>query len=279
MPIDEEPLDRFLNRPLAKLSVVVLQPTPVTANQVSVFAGFLGVLAGIAMGLGSAPWLVAAALLLWGQLIFDCADGELARKRGGGGRSGQIVDGLADYVVAISIHVGLWVLLERSWAFRSVPSWAIAIVVILSGASMAIHSAVFDAAKQAFRVGIGKSAAWTFDREALRREREAAAAWKERFFLRVFGWYASSQETFSKWVHGTPTQGGFLAWSLLGPTFRVTLLAVVLVASIWFPRAVALYPIYGVGVANAILVVLMLGAGMREAPGIRQQASAEGNRG
>jgi len=263
--LDEEPLDRFLNRPLARWAARILKPTPITANQVSAFAGLLGVLAGMAMGLGTPAALILAAILLWGQLVFDCADGELARLRGGGGWTGQVVDGLFDYVVAIAIHVGLWVLMAKTPGWRHEPWYVIGSVVALAGFSMALHSALFDAAKQSFRAKLGKSTGWSEDPERLREKVRQGGSLLERLLLPFYGSYTHSQRRFAAWVgpNGAPTQGSFLVWSVLGPTFRVSLLVLVLVACLWSPRAIGLYPLFGGVIANLFLVLLVVGARRR----------------
>lgn len=260
MHLDEEPLDRWVNRPLAKLAARALQPTPISANAVSVFSGLLGGAAGAAMGLGTTGWLVGAALFLWGQLVFDCADGELARLRGGGGKSGMVVDGFADYFVAIAIHIGFWVLALKSPAFAALPRWSVGVMVVATALSMALHSPLFDAAKQQFRVVLGKSAPWLSENSAAYREELArvTSSW-DRLILRVYHGYAGSQRFFAGWA-GSPTFPTFLAWCVLGPTLRVSVLAVTLVVSIRAPHALAFYPIFGLGACNVVMLLLVLTA-------------------
>lgn len=268
LPIDEEPLDKFVNRPLAKLTAAVLDPTPITPNQVSGFAGLLGVLAAVAMAWATPSSLVLAALLLWGQLIFDCADGELARRRGGGGWRGQVVDGIADYVVAISIHVGLWILMAKLPGWRQEPWYVVGGIVALAGASMALHSPLFDAAKQVYRVTLGKAAPWLGDTSAARQEVGRLGGAGNRFMLSLYEGYANSQRRFFAWVRadGVPSQAVFIGWCLIGPTLRVTVLSLVLLGCLWSPRAISFYPFFAVLVGNFVLVVLLVTRGRRPAP-------------
>src|SRR5438046_9027184 len=46
----EEPLDYWVNRPLASLIVGALAPLPVTPNQVTLLSGIVGLVAGIVIG-------------------------------------------------------------------------------------------------------------------------------------------------------------------------------------------------------------------------------------
>lgn len=256
LPIDEEPLDRFVNRPLARLAAAALAPTPVTANQVSIFAGLLGVGAGAAMCVGTPAWLVAAAFLLWGQLVFDCADGELARRRGGGGWVGQVVDGIADYAVAVAIHVGLWAMLARTPGYRSWPWWWMGLFVAATGFSMALHSGIFDAAKQNYRLTLGKASPWFVDPPGMC---EAARTGWGRVLGFFFRMYAGQQRALAAWSR-VESQAAFFAWCILGPTVRVVVLAAAVLAAIRVPTAIAIYPLFGLGICNLLLVLLVVGA-------------------
>src|SRR5712692_628372 len=157
-PITEEPLDLYLNRPLAKPIVGVLYRTPMTANQVTVCAGIVGITAGVAIALATPAWIVTAAALLWFFLILDCADGELARRKGGGSRFGRILDGFSDYLVAVSMHVGFWLVAVQTPALvETVSVGGLFVIVLLAGLCKAIHSALYDAAKHRYRMSLSGS--------------------------------------------------------------------------------------------------------------------------
>ena len=113
----DELLDRVFSRPVAAGIVRLVAPTPITPNQITFVACLFGIGVGIALGFQHG---VAAALCLLGYLAFDCADGQLARRRGGGGYLGRAVDGVGDYVAAVAIHVGL-----ALWIHRIHDSWVV----------------------------------------------------------------------------------------------------------------------------------------------------------
>ena len=100
----DEFLDRVFSRPVAALIVKLAAPTPITPNQITMISAAFGVGAGVAMGFHAG---LATALCLLAYLAFDCADGQLARLRGGGGYLGRAMDGAGDYVAAVAIHIGL----------------------------------------------------------------------------------------------------------------------------------------------------------------------------
>lgn len=100
----DEPFDRVFSRPVAEGIVRLAAPTPITPNQITGIAALFGVAVGVAIAC-HVSWLGAACLL--GYLAFDCADGQLARLRGGGGYLGRAMDGAGDYIAAVAIHIGL----------------------------------------------------------------------------------------------------------------------------------------------------------------------------
>jgi phosphatidylglycerophosphate synthase len=104
----DELIDLHFHRPLARRVVRILAQTPATPNQVTVFAGLLGVLAGAVLWIyGTDPTMrLWAALLLLFSAILDCADGQLARLKNISSTTGAILDGISDYFVGFAIFLG-----------------------------------------------------------------------------------------------------------------------------------------------------------------------------
>jgi phosphatidylglycerophosphate synthase len=105
----EEVLDLVFYRPLAYVLVKLVQPTPVTPNQITFASLLLGLASGWCFGLGTASGLLAGAILLFLTNTADCADGMLARLRGGGSLTGYLFDGLADYATNTAVLIGMLV--------------------------------------------------------------------------------------------------------------------------------------------------------------------------
>lgn len=176
----DELLDRLLFRPLASALVVrPLARTPVTANQVTFVSGLCGVGAGAAL---ATRHTYVFTILIGVMLVLDCADGQLARLRGGGGVWGRIADGIADYVTATAFHLGLiaWFVQDLGW----VPGllWGVG-----AGVSMAWNAYLLDKLKRRYRGDLD-------DVEAVQRAREEARGLK-RFFIGLFLPYASGVST------------------------------------------------------------------------------------
>lgn len=138
--------DRWVFTPLGKWVARVLVPTRVRPNQVS-FAGLVsGALAGICYGVGSHSTIVAAGLLLLVSVVFDAADGELARARRQTSEMGKFFDNVADSVktgsVVLGIAVGMqiagtWGPLDRPLGLpMPISIWGLG---ILAGASLIVQ--------------------------------------------------------------------------------------------------------------------------------------------
>lgn len=102
---NEEFFDLVLHRPLAYIIVKILQPTPVTANQVTFFSVLVCFAAAYCI---AAPGMYfTAGMLMFAANIFDCVDGQLARLRGITSYYGRLADGAGDYVSSIAFFTGI----------------------------------------------------------------------------------------------------------------------------------------------------------------------------
>ena len=103
----EEWVDLKFFRPIGIRIARALQPTEVSADQVTLWAIVTGVVAGH-LFLYRDPWVNLIGFLLFVVSdIFDSADGQLARLRGTSSRLGRTLDGLGDHVRFLSLYVHL----------------------------------------------------------------------------------------------------------------------------------------------------------------------------
>jgi phosphatidylglycerophosphate synthase len=102
---------RWVNRPLGRQLAMVAFHLGLTANQVTVLSGLTS-LAGIAV-LAVAPATVTVGLvvafLLALAYALDSADGQLARMRGGGSRTGEWLDHVIDCLKIAMLHMAVLV--------------------------------------------------------------------------------------------------------------------------------------------------------------------------
>jgi phosphatidylglycerophosphate synthase len=100
---------RFVNRKLGRVLAAVSYVLGLTPNQVTAISAaftFTGI-ALIAL-VDPAPWLgVVVCLALVVGYAFDAADGQLARLRGGGSRSGEYLDHMVDSAKISALHLAV----------------------------------------------------------------------------------------------------------------------------------------------------------------------------
>lgn len=138
-------LNFYLYHPLAWRLAKLLSRTPLTPNMVSVFGGFLVIMAGVVyynMDSTGGDWPLGWP---WGPLlglvlhmswhVVDGADGDLARLTGKSSPIGEMVDGVCDYVSHIVVYVLLAFVLTRQ--IGAGPAWA---WTLAAGASHIVQS-------------------------------------------------------------------------------------------------------------------------------------------
>jgi phosphatidylglycerophosphate synthase len=237
----DEPTDRWVARPLARGLVRLLVHLPITANQVTFVAGATGVLAGIALGLGHG--LVFAGLIFV-FLVLDCADGELARRRGGGGLAGRVIDGVGDYAMALSIHTGLIAAVARGHGL----GWGMA-AGVAAGLSMAWHSFLLDRYKRRYR-GEGDDLAGL---EAEARASRGWLRWAMALFLPYARRLAATRPPGDLERYRERARAALRLWLLAGPTSHLTVFA--LLVAVDRPLE---YAIMAVGPFHALVAVAFL---------------------
>jgi phosphatidylglycerophosphate synthase len=207
----DEPVDRFFSRPVARLLVVLLARTPITPNGVTVLAACCGVAAGASLYLLQGAW---AAGWLTAFLVLDCADGQLARLRGGGSYLGRAVDGLGDYATGSAVHLGLlWWLIETG-----LPVWAALLLVVAAALSMTGSSFLLDRYKHRYRGDMD-------DLEAIHREVAETGGFRG-YLIGTLIPYATrlvgGVRVPDLAAYQVRTRAAFHLWRLCGPTMHFT---------------------------------------------------------
>jgi hypothetical protein len=189
----EELIDLHVHRPAARRLVGLFLPTPITPNQVTIFAGALGVSAGICLLFGATrpPLRLLAAGLLFSSVVLDCVDGQLARARRTSSTTGAILDGVADY------FVGFFTLLGATYAAvvdrQNQSVWWLGLFAVIS---MAAQCALFDHVKTRYvsRAGFAPGREEDLARVNDQRARaRASGAWGDLLLLWLYEHYARAQ--------------------------------------------------------------------------------------
>ena len=86
--------------------VRILYRTPITPNQITFLSLVLGLLSAGFYVSGKPDALVWGAVFLYGKVILDNVDGNLARARGASSRFGRFLDSLTDFLVTVLVYIG-----------------------------------------------------------------------------------------------------------------------------------------------------------------------------
>ena len=117
----QDPLNLYLYHPLAARLARLLLPTGIPANAVSVLSLFA--LIGAAYAYTELHWPIGVLvgfglMLLWH--VIDGADGDLARMKGTASATGELVDGVCDYLGNVILYFAFAFLLDDTlggWAW------------------------------------------------------------------------------------------------------------------------------------------------------------------
>lgn len=136
----EEILDLIIFRPPAFLLVKLIYQTSITPNQITWVSLFFGVFGAFLITFGTASAYTLAAICFIIYNILDCSDGQLARLQNSGTLTGRIVDGFADYIVAITSYLAIGV----GYASNTNDPFFYWTLTVLAGFSNALHSFALD---------------------------------------------------------------------------------------------------------------------------------------
>ena len=106
---------RLVNRPAGRVVAAAARTLGVTPNQVTALSATLSAAGLAVLALVEPRWWtgVVVAVLLAAGYVLDSADGQLARLRGGGSRSGEWLDHTIDCFKTASLHLAVLVSWHR----------------------------------------------------------------------------------------------------------------------------------------------------------------------
>jgi phosphatidylglycerophosphate synthase len=122
---------RHVNRPLGRRVAAGLHLWGVTPNQATAISATLSAAALILVAaVRPSPLLgLLVAVLLAGGYVLDSVDGQLARLRGGGSLSGEMLDHTVDCVKTVCLHLAVLISLFRFSSFE--PVWLLVPIAFL----------------------------------------------------------------------------------------------------------------------------------------------------
>ena len=177
----QDPLNFYFYHPLAARLARLLRPTGISPNMVSVMGLLCLIAATIAFTRMAWPANALAGLvglLLWH--IFDGADGDLARMTGKASATGELVDGVCDYLGNVIMYVAFACLADDVWG-----AWAW-ILAVAAGAS---HIVQTNHAETQRRLYLWRAYGVPWLRNA-RAAGDDAVFRRDTWFTRYFGFWA-----------------------------------------------------------------------------------------
>lgn len=260
----EEVVDLVFYRPLATLLVRIVYPTNITPNQLTWVALLMGIAGTLLFAMGTSTAFFAGAICLIIYDFFDCADGQLARLKGTGTLTGRIVDGFADYIVAILTYLGI------GFGFASNSNdpvfwW---ILTVLAGASNALHSVAVDYYRNQFMdYALDRDSLLDEDLKKFEAEYERLVSENIRSYDRLIIWfylrYSALQIKFSSDKNDKnmvrydgkdyykKNKRILHLWTYIGPSSDLTVVIICALINRW-----DLFMIWIVGISNIYALIL-----------------------
>ncbi len=260
----EEIIDLIFFRPLATLLVKIVYPTNITPNQLTWVALFMGIIGTLLFTVGTPAAFLAGAICLIVYDFFDCADGQLARLKGTGTLTGRIVDGFADYIVAVLTYLGI----GFGFASNSNDPLFWWVLTVLAGFSNAIHSVAVDYYRNQFMdYALERDSLLDEDLNKYKEEYKRLVAENIRSYDRLIIWfylkYSALQIKFSS-DSGNKKMVRYDAkdyykknkrilhlWTYIGPSTDLTIVIVCALFNRW-----DLFMIWMVGISNVYALIL-----------------------
>jgi phosphatidylglycerophosphate synthase len=148
----EEWLDLRFFRPIGIRIARALEPTEISADQVTLWSILIGLLAGH-LFLYRDPSVNAIGFVIFiVSDIFDSADGQLARLRGTSTPLGRTLDGLGDHVRFVNLYVHLAIRFAMAGAH-----WPALLLCVAAGVSHSFQSSAVDFIRNAYlSIGEGR---------------------------------------------------------------------------------------------------------------------------
>lgn len=194
----EEPIDVVWHRLAGYAIARAAEPTPVSADALTVAAIAVGVLGGVSIAAPFGRHMIAAAVLLELSAAFDCADGQLARMRKRSSAFGRMLDGVSDSIVMAATFLGT---LVHFVGMERAPMWAM-VLALIAAPTCSFHFGWYDHYKNVYLRMTEPTFREGEDPEVA-RARHAAASARSGLLMRFVWWvylrYLNGQAWLLRW--------------------------------------------------------------------------------
>ncbi len=261
----DETLTLYILRPIAFVFVKLLYPTSITPNQVSLMNIIVGIISGYFFSRGTVTSFIIGGSLYFLCMVLDCVDGMIARLKNSGTAIGRIIDGFADYIVAISAYVGMGIGFEKgliSLDFLPINHWWI---MAIAAVSHILHCMLVDYYRAEFMAhGLDKSTSTWEEKEKFTAELNKIKHLKgkllEKVLIALYLGYSHLQlfhldekEEYDRKTYYHSNKLLIRLWFWIGPTASAF---IIIISAILF-RPIVFF-IYTIGLANIYMIVLWI---------------------
>jgi len=261
----DETLTLYILRPIAFMFVKLLYPFSITPNQVSLMNIIVGIISGYFFSRGTVTSFIIGGSLYFLCMVLDCVDGMIARLKNSGTAIGRIIDGFADYIVVISVYVGMGIGFEKGLInldFLPINHWW---VMVIAAVSHLLHCMLVDYYRAEFMAyGLDKSTSTWEEKEKFTAElnkiKHLQGKLLEKVLIALYLGYSRLQlfhlEEKKEYDRKTYYHSNKLLirlWFWIGPVpgaFIIVISAVLFRPIVFF--------IYTIGLANIYMIVLWI---------------------
>lgn len=197
-------LDKYFYRPIAFKLALVLKPTSITPNQVTIFSIFVGISACLLFYPSDNLLInmVGFALLIFANTL-DCVDGQLARLTGKGSQIGRILDGMTGDIWFFTFYTVMslrFIESHDSWGY-----WFFG-VTVLSALSHLYQAGMVDYYKTLHLHFLKGGQHSEFEDTIAIDAKYKSMSWKKdgisKLFLKLYFYYTKNQELFTPQLKG-----------------------------------------------------------------------------
>jgi phosphatidylglycerophosphate synthase len=195
MAVVEEYIDLIFYRPLAFIVVKLIYNSGVTPDNLTFAAIISGLIAGVFYAFGTQPTTIIAACFFILFIILDCSDGQLARLKKNGSAIGRLLDGIADYIGASGIYIGIAIGYSQK---ENQPHFML-LLLALSGVSLIIQLMLVDFHRTRFLDILNKRRNTFMEgideyKEEYRRLQNTKGKWLEKNIVHIYLIYSGIQK-------------------------------------------------------------------------------------
>jgi len=261
----DETLTLYILRPIAFVFVKLFYPTSITPNQVSLMTTITGILSAYFFSRGDVVSFVIAGSLYFLALVLDCVDGMIARLKNNGTAVGRIIDGFSDYIVGISVYIGMGIGFGKGWINLDFLPFSYWWFLVVAAFSHILHAMIVDYYRAEFMAhGLGKQTSTWEERKIFTDELNIIKHQKgklfEKILIIVYLGYSQlqlfkmdDQEVYDRETYYGHNKLLIRLWFWIGPTASAF---IVMISALIF-RPIFFF-IFTIGIANIYMIILWI---------------------